>query len=338
MECEGFESRGDVLELSDGGSCAIALWDVDPGLSFSLKVEADNLDRLMLGLAPADVCLSQLKELTRLEDCRALPIYRLSVGSREFFAYDQAFLLRGVHLPSVGAIVWEFHNGPRPRLFLKVGEAGESIDLFESCKVRPPHQPCAGSFKPFIRDISAGMMFPKLRIRCNLQTRRVRPCIDAEVFVAKANRRIWEQRRYADLVVKTADSTDISCHRIFLLSSPVFAAELERWVGAESPVEIKVDGSHSAVVAMIAFLYTGELPQDATAAEVLSLAHRYQIDDLTSLALRRILDSLTPASVAAAARALRPLRQEDGMRQAWAELCQRAGQEPCLIEALALAV
>mmetsp|Transcript_15742 Transcript_15742/g.44038 ORF Transcript_15742/g.44038 Transcript_15742/m.44038 type:complete len:337 (-) Transcript_15742:19-1029(-) len=336
MESEGFTSRGDVLEPFEGGSSSIALWDVDPGLSFSLKIEAQHLDRLMLGLVPADLDLRQIKEHTRLEDCRGLPMYRLCLGSREFFAFDQAFLVRDLHVPSDGTIFWEFQNGPRPRLLLKVGERGDPIDLFEYCKVRPPHQLCEGTFKPFIRDVSAGMMFPKLRIRCTLVTRRVRPCIDSEAFIARANRLIWEQRKYTDLVVKTNDGHKVCCHRAFLLTSPVFAVELERWV--KEPVEISVDGCHSAVEGMLEFLYTGQLSIQVDAAAVLPLAHRYQIDDLTSAALRRLLDNLGPATIAAAARALRPLREEEGLRQAWAELCRRAAQEPSIIEALALAV
>ena len=89
---------------------------------------------------------------------------------------------------------------------------------------------------------------------------------------------------------------------------------------------------------MVEFFYTGAMCKLADAASVLTLSHRYQVHDLSAIAVDRILESLSSKTCVLAIRALRPLRGEPDFRHAWLELCSRAFSDLSVMEKLTLNV
>mmetsp|Transcript_115088 Transcript_115088/g.229200 ORF Transcript_115088/g.229200 Transcript_115088/m.229200 type:complete len:337 (+) Transcript_115088:76-1086(+) len=296
--------------------------------SFVVDVDLleDNTEGCGIGIVPVDTTLQTLANLQAPGDKSNLAMYRLSLGSQVLDAFDTTSRTHGLNLERVRRVRLEFVAGETPRLSYGINDA-EIVDV--TGKLPKPLQP--GNYKPCI-----SLSSPFTKIRCRVAWRNPKRRLEGAAFVARVCQQSWKDRKFADIAVRTADGRHIPCHRAQLAAgSPVFAAELDRWAGKSH--EIDVDGSVAAVEAMLEFFYTGELARGTDVAALLPLAHRYQVDDLVSLAVDRLLEGLLPESAVAAVRALRPLREEgEHLRDAWRELCRRMASDPALVEVLAL--
>eukprot|EP00927_Polykrikos_kofoidii_P067783 TRINITY_DN63228_c0_g1_i1.p1 TRINITY_DN63228_c0_g1~~TRINITY_DN63228_c0_g1_i1.p1 ORF type:complete len:335 (+),score=55.75 TRINITY_DN63228_c0_g1_i1:148-1152(+) len=333
MELHKLRESGGILvpytSVGRGSRKAVALGKACGQASFSLDVSflEGEWAACTIGIVSSDTSLETLMDVDSLPACRELAWYRLSLGSSgRLAAFDGLCDFSELDLVSASNIRMDFLSGTAPKLLYYVND-GPAVDVtnYLPKSLRP------GEYKPCI-----SIANPSLRVRCRISWRNAKRRLQGSAFVSRAIRGVWERRRYTDVVVRTADGHQIPCHRAHLAEgSPVFAAEFERW--ARDARELDVAGDRVAVEPMLEFFYTGQMAASADGAAVLPLAHRYQVDDLVSLAAERVLESLDARTVVAAARALRPLREDDSLCGAWRELCARASSSADVVEALALA-
>eukprot|EP00927_Polykrikos_kofoidii_P069534 TRINITY_DN65050_c0_g1_i1.p1 TRINITY_DN65050_c0_g1~~TRINITY_DN65050_c0_g1_i1.p1 ORF type:complete len:335 (+),score=42.62 TRINITY_DN65050_c0_g1_i1:50-1054(+) len=332
MELHKLRETGGVLvpDMSVGRGCrkAVALGKACGRASFSLEVcflEGDWA-ACTIGVVSSDTSLQTLMDVDSLPACRDLAWYRLSLGSAgRLAALDGLCDFSGLDLVSASKIRMDFLAGDSPKLLYYVND-GAAVDV----TTRLPKVLRPGEYKPCI-----SIANPSLRVRCRVVWRNPKRRLEGSAFVSRTTRGVWERRKYTDVVVKASDGHRIHCHRAQLAEgSPVFCAEFDHWA-PEKP-ELDVLGDRNAVEPMIEFFYTGEMNPSADAAAVLPLAHRYQVDDLVHLAAERLLESLGPNTIVSAARALRPLREDEALNATWRELCSRAHNNPEIVEALAL--
>merc|ERR1711862_364457 len=99
--------------------------------------------------------------------------------------------------------------------------------------------------------------------------------------------------------------------------------------------ELKIEADGPVVEAMIRFLYTGELHEGEAVdcAEVLLLAHRYQVQDFVALAKARVLQMVSRETVVKTVRVLRLLREADEHSADWENFCEQASQNVELFKA-----
>lgn len=321
-----------------GGSRAKARasWKVEGNASFALEVDIVEGVRaaLVIGIVPAGTTFQSLIRRKTLSSCSDLAWYRLNVSIGKLLAFDRDCRVSGLDLTETRRIKLEYLAGEDPKLLYSVNN-GIAIDV----TAQLPRPLRAGAYKPCITIGDSS-----LRIKCSFTGRSLRGRLEGAAFAAKTSRDLWEQRKYTDVVVcaTIGDGRRIPCHRAQLaVGSPVFAAELERWTNAQqadATPEVDVHAEGAVVEAMLEFLYTGELSSASDVAAVLPLAHRYQVDDLVSLAAERVLEGLTPENAVSVARSLRPFRDEEGLlREAWYEFNSRASADSGIVEALALA-
>eukprot|EP00929_Paragymnodinium_shiwhaense_P022124 TRINITY_DN14223_c0_g3_i1.p1 TRINITY_DN14223_c0_g3~~TRINITY_DN14223_c0_g3_i1.p1 ORF type:complete len:349 (+),score=38.54 TRINITY_DN14223_c0_g3_i1:144-1190(+) len=320
--------------VSRGNQRGWILWSPvgDGPAAFSLDVECPGVDltnlTVSIGIVPAGVVMARLASIHSSEDCKGLPLYRVLIESGEvrLCAADKqssCSVQLGADASSIGL---DFFPREQARMSLRVGK--KVVDLSTDF----PKAILNGTYRPVL-----GTSCPELKLRCRVSWRNVKRKLDASYFLSQTCRVAWEARKYTDMVICTEEDHCIPCHRIHLAqASPVIEAELDRWSGS-SP-RVKVSGDRAAVEAMVAFCYTGQLEESANAAAMLTLAHRYQIDDLVTLAANRMLETLTPETVVTAMRALRPLRHQEGLQIIWRELCFQVAHDISIVEALGVVV
>jgi len=311
---------------------AWVLGSVEGKASFSMDVEVveGDLSGFGMGIVDDDASLNSLAALVTASDHCDFALYRAHFGSKCLFALDAKCMFDNFNIDGARRVRMEFVAGCNPRLLYTIDER-PAIDV--TSHLPKPLQP--RSYKPCV-----SLNSPSLKFRCHIAWRHPKRTLEGAAFAWRASRGLWDRRRYADVVVRTSEGHQIPCHRALLAEgSPVFAAEFDRWVVAPPQGQasvVDVSGERQAVEPMLQFFYTGELESSADAAAVLPLAHCYQVEDLVSIAVTRILENITPENIVAAARALRPLRREEGLRLVWREFCMRAAHDPSAVEALML--
>jgi len=156
--------------------------------------------------------------------------------------------------------------------------------------------------------------------------------------VAKYARKVWLERKFADLVIKCSDG-EVLCHRAYLASaSAVLAAMLQSNMREGKEQQIEVPEPAHVVEAMLEFLHTGVLTSTSY-VQLLPLADRYGIDDLVTEVASKMVESVTPESVVSGLRALQPYAESPGACQcAWKALLESASSRPQLLEAIAKAL
>merc|ERR1712110_24237 len=82
------------------------------------------------------------------------------------------------------------------------------------------------------------------------------------------------------------------------------------------------DATCESVEAMLAFVYTDNL-DPRLALDVLPLAHRYQLDRLTSQCCEQILGSVNATNVVLAIRMLLRLREDTAIAETWETLVEK---------------
>jgi len=268
--------------------------------SFSVDVEftEGDLKGFSVGIVPLSTSLWQLPTNVSPPGVHCnVAVYNIDFGSKSLRAFEAVCKFNIDADGGVRRIRVKFIAGETPQLLYSINDCA-AVDVTKH--LPKPLQP--GEYKPFI-----GIGDPRARFRCHTTWRKPKRALEGAAFVSRTSRLLWQRRLYTDVTICVANGERIRCHRAQLAEgSPVLAAELDRW--ADEKQEVEVNGEHLAVESMIAFFYTGELDDTADAATVLPLAHRYQVDELTLLAVDRLLERLSTETVLAAARALRPLR------------------------------
>ena len=87
------------------------------------------------------------------------------------------------------------------------------------------------------------------------------------------------------------------------------------------------NASPLVVNAMIEYMYVSEVRDDADALDLLHLADQYEVEGLLSLCGSLLISKLTEENVAAAVKALQPLRSRDTLTAIWDKLLMRIRED-----------
>jgi len=141
---------------------------------------------------------------------------------------------------------------------------------------------------------------------------------------------MWEERAFTDAEV-TCDGRSFSVHRTVLAAaSPVFSATFRGQMREAATAQLEVvDAPASAVEALLRYIYTGVL-EPATAAAVLPVAHRYQIERLVTRCCEELLRCLAPDTAVETVRALRALREDKVIVPFWDRTIDKVHEDKAL--------
>ena len=127
---------------------------------------------------------------------------------------------------------------------------------------------------------------------------------------------LWHSREDGDFVFTVAGGTIRAHSCILSAASPVFKAMLASGMTEGLSSSVLLDAEPSELLAMLRFIYTGEL--DATAQQlpgVLALAHRYEVLNMIPPLCEAMIDSLNIDTAAPYIRVLRLLEGCPGVFQ-----------------------
>eukprot|EP00928_Gymnodinium_smaydae_P055309 TRINITY_DN38895_c0_g1_i1.p1 TRINITY_DN38895_c0_g1~~TRINITY_DN38895_c0_g1_i1.p1 ORF type:complete len:387 (+),score=61.35 TRINITY_DN38895_c0_g1_i1:155-1162(+) len=269
-----------------------------------------------IGILPKDVCVkglvaSNFKDLTR-----------------GFFVdlTDGTMIAHGIPGRACKALALRigqelrlrYVGGSKPD-FAKLGVDGAWSELDFSAPVR------SGDYYLYV------LLCPWSSVEISLVEPRAKRC---KVERADSLGRMWTDRDFTDAEI-ACDGKVIPAHRAVLcVASPVFAAAFKGAMSEANSACLRItDASAEAVESMMAHIYTGVL-RAGTAAEVLPLAHRYQLDDLLADCCSQLVSGLSAENVASVTRALRPLRTEAVVIEAWERVVKRVSSDEALTRGL----
>lgn len=129
--------------------------------------------------------------------------------------------------------------------------------------------------------------------------------------------RMWDDRNFTDAEI-VCSGTVFPVHRAVLAAeSPVFAAAFTGQMQEASTCRLDIkDASAEATEALLKYIYTGQLDLKL-AADVLPLAHCYQLLQLAHRCGEQMLETVTSENVVCVMRALRALREDVYMAPLW---------------------
>ena len=118
---------------------------------------------------------------------------------------------------------------------------------------------------------------------------------------------LWDSRRYSDVRLQARSGEEVLAHRLVISArSSHLAALLAEAPTGSSPTRLVVDAEREALVGVLCFLYTDELPTDAPAEQLLRLrlqAQEWQLAVLDERCACALAEKLTVRSVCAILRA-----------------------------------
>lgn len=150
---------------------------------------------------------------------------------------------------------------------------------------------------------------------------------------ARLLHQMWDAMEFTDAEL-VGNGRAVAAHRAVLCkASPVFAAAFRGGMKEATASRVDIpDAAPEIIEAMLRFIYVGVLnPEDAP--DVLPLAHRYQLDDLTAECCLQMLQSLNTSNVAATVKALRAFRDQDPVAQIWEKLTSTISSDGALCRA-----
>lgn len=149
--------------------------------------------------------------------------------------------------------------------------------------------------------------------------------------------KLFKRRRFTDFVIVCGDK-EFPCHRAVVAeSSPVFEAAVSGNMteGQSGRIDIK-DAEPDAVSAMLSFMYTGKLDDehDLDHLKLLVLGDRYGIDKLVAACAPRLLEKLSPDTVASVARVLKAGATNPCLQPFLESLKEKVAADPVLLTAV----
>mmetsp|Transcript_17920 Transcript_17920/g.34992 ORF Transcript_17920/g.34992 Transcript_17920/m.34992 type:complete len:336 (+) Transcript_17920:87-1094(+) len=331
MELHRFqEANGVITSDAQAGLGPDRCWCLSNTAAEPFGVEVElvegSLATLSVGFADASKSLQELKTDT------VTGVHRIVVADRivyfprgESNTYKELWkhMVEGVELRKVH---WECMKiDGSLKVFCGINEEG-CINLTPYFGNLPE-----GPVKPLFSIAS-----PLVSVRCRIVYSAQGSRLHSGLYLSRQGHALWGKRAFTDMSVHTLDDERIPCHRAILAEgSPVLVVELERW--ADGTPEINVAANRPEVEAMLRFFYTGELDESAPLHTLLPLSHRYQVCDLTTIVIDRMLSCVSSKTVIPYVRALGPLRDADGqLHMAWRKLCMHIADRMDLVESAML--
>lgn len=215
-------------------------------------------------------------------------------------------------------------TSPRPSISAAIegSSNGESVCDFKQLPFPPLD---SGDYRPCILIRS-----PDSALEISLNTASRGPNPKRARLMLKE---MWQDTSFSDCRVVCGEKA-LRCHRIVLATaSPVWRTALESSFreGHEASINIQ-DAKASEVEALIQYAYTDDF-DDANAAALLPLAHRYEMPDLVGRCGRLMLTQLSVTNVACTVSAINTFSEHEEVAPLWSELVGKVSSDPNLIEA-----
>eukprot|EP00930_Biecheleria_cincta_P060891 TRINITY_DN46477_c0_g1_i1.p1 TRINITY_DN46477_c0_g1~~TRINITY_DN46477_c0_g1_i1.p1 ORF type:complete len:316 (-),score=29.64 TRINITY_DN46477_c0_g1_i1:15-962(-) len=142
---------------------------------------------------------------------------------------------------------------------------------------------------------------------------------------------LWEDRVFCDLTITVA-TRSFSAHRAMLAAaSPVFRRMLEVPMREKHEHRIEIDAPPEAVEAVLKYIYTGEEPTGLESLDVLPLAHRYELNNLTAACTSMLIWQFSPSNAQAIIQTLRPFKDSEPIKKAWNDMIALAEKDSRLV-------
>ena len=95
---------------------------------------------------------------------------------------------------------------------------------------------------------------------------------------------LWESKQYSDVRLQARSGEEVLAHRLVISARSSHLAELLAEAPSAVPTRLVVDAERDALVGTVAFLYTDELPPEASVEQLLCL--RLQVRQIEPLRAR----------------------------------------------------
>ena len=82
---------------------------------------------------------------------------------------------------------------------------------------------------------------------------------------------LWESKQYSDVRLQARSGEEVLAHRLVISARSLHLAELLAEAPSATPTRLVVDAERDALVGTVAFLYTDELPPEASVEQLLCL-------------------------------------------------------------------
>lgn len=82
---------------------------------------------------------------------------------------------------------------------------------------------------------------------------------------------LWESKQYSDVRLQARSGEEVLAHRLVISARSSHLAELLAEAPGATPTRLVVDAERDALVGIVAFLYTDELPSEASVEQLLCL-------------------------------------------------------------------
>jgi len=187
-----------------------------------------------------------------------------------------------------------------------------------------------GDYRPCI---SVGN--PGTRSRIIMSTAARKRKADATEELRAHAKALWADMHFPDAAVDCGGES-IPVHRgVLAAASPFFAAAFKGQMREAHEGRIAIKDAHvHSVKAFLQYLYTKEFPDNTNLEELLTLAHRYEVDSLLTTCASAIADNITRSNVVSCVATLRPLRGNRAIQECWVKLSERIVADPDLFEGL----
>jgi len=332
LKSHGLSLEGGVLAkpVGLGGNWnSNALLDIPQPERFRLTIKILTLPAIddypyLVGIASKKAKIST----TNIETKEKLGIF-LNMARRSVYSPHLGTDL-GVQWPLTAEFEWADTGFPQE---IEISYIDGALYLAEPGQNRtkivdniPPH-----SYRPCISIGCSGV-----RLRISVSTPAMKRAHDGDGDEAlKLARSLWADRDFADAKI-VCGKKSIAVHRCVLAAaSPFFAKAFKGKMREASQGEIVIkDAGEDAMEAFLQYLYTKSAPDEADTIELLPLAHRFESAGLVQYCVADIIENVTPENVATNVAALRPFKDDPGIQQHWADLCQRLASDPALVEGL----
>jgi len=144
------------------------------------------------------------------------------------------------------------------------------------------------------------------------------------------DKEMWNDTDFSDCRIVCSGRV-FPCHRVVLASaSPVWRAALLSGFKESFDARIDIeDAEPIAVEALLSYIYNGVLDQDH-AADVLPLAHRYQIHELIKVCASSILKNINQQNVVDVVSVMREFTEHEEVSAVWPSVVEKVCADPVL--------
>lgn len=154
-------------------------------------------------------------------------------------------------------------------------------------------------------------------------------------YLKRMGQNLWSHRDSGDTEVVCGDRKWRAHAAVLAAASPALKAMVSTGMKESNERRIDfVDAEPDGVKAMLEFLHTGVLPQDADALSALKLAHMYEIPELLACCSDALPGTISCNNVAVIMRALRAFKNDEEIGYLYDHVKEIVAQDDSLLDAI----